>query len=354
MVTMRSRLSRQPAWQNPGSSRPADPMPAQPPPRTPQKPPSRAHYRLVETPQGVRAVAPDAVVTRPRAEAPARWQAWLKLIRFDRPIGTLLLLWPTLWGLWFAAEGAPPIGLLAIFAIGAFLTRSAGCVINDYADRWLDPHVERTRTRPLAAGEVGSKEALAIFVVLMLIAFGLVLLTNTLTVILAVLAAALAASYPYMKRIIWFPQVVLGAAFSMGIPMAYTAVRGELDAIAVLLYCANLLWTTAYDTLYAMVDREDDIKAGSRSTAILFGELDLVAVGILHGSALLTLALAGYRAELSPIYFIGLLVAAAVMGWQLWIARGRERAACFRAFLANNWVGAAVFAGTLAHYAANP
>lgn len=320
----------------------------------PAQPPQRPHYRLVETPQGVRAVAPGAVAAPPQAAVQARWRAWLKLIRFDRPIGTLLLLWPTLWGLWFAAEGLPPWGLLAIFVMGAFLTRSAGCVINDYADRWLDPQVERTRTRPLAAGEVGGKEALAIFVVLMLIAFGLVLLTNTLTVILAVVAAALAASYPYMKRIIWFPQVVLGAAFSMGIPMAYTAVRGEVDAIAVLLYCANLLWTTAYDTLYAMVDRDDDIEAGSRSTAILFGELDLVAVGILHASALATLALAGYRAELTTPYYVGLGVAALVMAWQLWIARQREREECFRAFLANNWVGAAVFAGTLAHYAANP
>jgi 4-hydroxybenzoate polyprenyltransferase len=329
-------------------------MPAQPTPPKPAKPPTRAHYRLVQTPQGVRAVAPERSRPKPHAAGPARWRLWLKLIRFDRPIGTLLLLWPTLWGLWFAAEGAPSPMLLAIFALGVFLTRSAGCVINDYADRWLDPQVERTRTRPLATGELSGKEALAIFVVLMLLAFGLVLLTNTLTVILAVIAAALAASYPYMKRIIWFPQVVLGAAFSMGIPMAYTAVRGEVDAIAVLLYCANLLWTTAYDTLYAMVDREDDIRAGARSTAILFGELDLVAVGILHGSALLTLALAGYRAELSLIYFGGLLVAGAVMGWQLWIARAREREACFRAFLANNWVGAAVFAGILAHYAAKP
>jgi len=280
----------------------------------------------------------------------SRLGAFARLMRLDRPIGILLLLWPTLWALWLAADGVPPLGTLAIFVAGVVLTRSAGCVINDYADRWLDPKVERTRARPLATGEVGTADALILFTVLMLGALALVLLTNALTVWLALVAAALAISYPYMKRHIAFPQMVLGAAFSMSIPMAYTAVRGEVDAITVLLFCANLLWTTAYDTLYAMVDRDDDIKAGSRSTAILFGELDLVAVGILNGSALLTLLLVGQRAELETPYFAGLGVAALLLVWQLWHARDRERDECFRAFRNNNWVGMAIFVGLGARY----
>lgn len=299
---------------------------------------SRPHYRLVETAAGRHMLA-----TGDTRES--RWPAYARLLRLDRPIGILLLLWPTLWALWLAAGGLPPIGILAIFIAGVVLTRSAGCVINDYADRWLDPEVERTRDRPLASGEVSGREALIIFVVLMLTALGLVFLTNRLTIWLAVVAAVLAVSYPYMKRHIWFPQVVLGAAFSMSIPMAYTALEVEIGPITILLFCANLLWTTAYDTLYAMVDREDDIKAGARSTAILFGELDLIATGILHGSALVTLALIGQRSELGWPWWAGLGVAAALMSWQLWHARERERSACFTAFLSNNWVGAVIFAG---------
>ncbi|HWS25249.1 MAG TPA: 4-hydroxybenzoate octaprenyltransferase, partial [Xanthomonadales bacterium] len=268
-----------------------------------------------------------------------------------RPIGILLLLWPTLWALWLAADGLPPLHTLAIFVAGVVLTRSAGCVINDYADRWLDPHVDRTRERPLASGEIDSTDALILFAVLMLCALGLVLLTNALTIYLALGAAVLAVSYPYMKRHVWYPQVVLGAAFSMSIPMAYTAVRGEVDAITVLLFCANLLWTTAYDTLYAMVDRDDDIKAGARSTAILLGDLDLIAVGILNASALLTLWLVGRREELAWPFLAGLGVAALLLAWQLWHARERERDECFSAFLNNNWVGMAVFVGIAASYA---
>ena len=306
--------------------------------------PSRPHYRLVETQAGRRVVAATSV----EVAGPSRWSAYARLMRLDKPIGILLLLWPTLWALWLAAKGIPAYGTLAIFVAGVVLTRSAGCVINDYADRWLDPNVERTKQRPLASGEVGAAEALALFVVLMVIAFALVLLTNRLTVYLSLAAAALAVSYPYMKRLIWFPQVVLGAAFSMSIPMAWTAIQGTIEPVAVLLFCANLLWTTAYDTLYAMVDRDDDIEAGARSTAILFGDLDLVATGILHGSALATLALVGQRAELGWPFFAGLGVAALLMAWQLWSSRDRERDACFRAFLNNNWVGAAVFAGIAA------
>lgn len=302
-------------------------------------PAPRPHYRLVQTAAGARvAVAPEPV----RA---SRWSAYARLLRLDRPIGTLLLLWPALWALWLAAGGVPPLPTLLIFVAGVFLTRSAGCVINDYADRWLDPHVERTRTRPLVAGEVAASDALLVFVALMVAAFGLVLLTNALTVYLSVAAAGLAVTYPYMKRIVWFPQVILGAAFSMSIPMAYTALGSEIGPPVLLLFCANLLWTTAYDTLYAMVDREDDLKVGARSTAILFGDLDLLATGVMHASALGTLALVGVRAELGWPWWAGLTVAGLLMAWQLWIARSRERQACFRAFLYNNWVGMAVFAG---------
>ena len=310
--------------------------------KKPAPPPARPHYRLVETKAGRRLVTTD--------ERSSRLGAYARLMRLDRPIGILLLLWPTLWALWLAADGLPPLHTLAIFVAGVVLTRSAGCVINDYADRWLDPKVERTRERPLASGEVDGTDALILFAVLMLCALGLVLLTNALTIYLALGAAVLAVSYPYMKRHVWYPQVVLGAAFSMSIPMAYTAVRGEIDAITVLLFCANLLWTTAYDTLYAMVDRDDDIKAGARSTAILLGDLDLIAVGILNASALLTLWLVGRREELAWPFLVGLGVAALLMAWQLWHARDREREECFSAFRNNNWVGMAVFVGIAASY----
>jgi 4-hydroxybenzoate polyprenyltransferase len=313
--------------------------------KKPAPPAARPHYRLVETAAGRHMVA-----TADERQT-SRLGAYARLMRLDRPIGILLLLWPTLWALWLAADGVPPLGTLAIFVAGVVLTRSAGCVINDYADRWLDHRVERTRERPLATGEVGTADALILFAVLMLGALGLVLLTNALTVYLAIGAAVLAISYPYMKRHIAFPQIVLGAAFSMSIPMAYTAIRGEVDAIMVLLFCANLLWTTAYDTLYAMVDRDDDIQAGARSTAILFGELDLVAIGILNGSALLTLLLVGQRAGLDAPYFAGLVIAALLMAWQLWHARDRERDECFRAFRNNNWVGMAIFVGLAVSYA---
>ena len=223
-----------------------------------------------------------------RFETPARrpWRerlaAYWQLVRGDRPIGWLLLLRPTWWGLWLAAGGVPPWWPLVVFTLGVWLTRSAGCVINDYADRWLDPHVERTRNRPLATGAVSGREALAVFAVLMLVAFGLVLTLNRLTVYLSFIGVLLAASYPYLKRYTYLPQVYLGLAFGWGIPMAFAAVRGEVPTVAWLLYVANILWSTAYDTWYAMVDRDDDLRMGSKSTAILFGDLDLVAVGVLY------------------------------------------------------------------------
>lgn len=274
-----------------------------------------------------------------------------RLVRGDRPIGWLLLLWPTWWGLWLAAEGLPPLGILLIFSAGVWLMRSAGCIINDYADRWLDPHVERTRSRPLATGEVAPREALLLFATLCLIAFGLVLLTNRLTVVLSVVGVLLAASYPYLKRYTWFPQVYLGVAFGWAIPMGFAAVLGEVPPIAWLAFVANVLWSTAYDTWYAMVDREDDIRMGARSTAILFGDADLVAQGVLYGSFLLALLMLGQRAALGPPYYTALLAAAGLVAWQFWRARDRSREGCFAAFRNNHWVGMVVFAGIAAGHA---
>ena len=224
-------------------------------------------------------------------------QYW-KLVRGDRPIGVLLLLWPTWWALWIAAAGVPPLWTLFVFTAGVWLTRSAGCVINDYADRWLDPQVERTRGRPLATGAVSGREALAVFAALMGVAFALVLTLNRLTLVLSVVGLFLAATYPYLKRYTYLPQVYLGLAFGWGIPMAFAAVQGTVPPVAWVLYCANILWATAYDTWYAMVDRDDDIRAGAKSTAILFGDLDLVAQGVLYTLFLAALWLVGRQAQL--------------------------------------------------------
>lgn len=282
------------------------------------------------------------------AEPPGRWRLYWKLMRADRPIGTLLLLWPTWWALWLAADGLPPLWTLLVFSAGVWLTRSAGCVINDYADRWLDPHVERTRDRPLASGAVSGREALWLFAALMVVAFALVLTMNRLTIALSFVGLFLAASYPYLKRYTYLPQVYLGMAFGWSIPMAFAAVQGTVPPLAWLLYAANILWSTAYDTWYAMVDREDDLKMGSRSTAILFGDMDLVAQGVLYGLMFLALALVGARAQLGPWYWLGLAVAAVLVAYEFVLARRRERGPCFRAFLHNNWVGMAVFAGLAA------
>ncbi len=271
-------------------------------------------------------------------------QYWL-LIRGHRPIGTLLLLWPTWWALCLAANGFPSLKLGLVFTFGVWLTRSAGCVINDYADRWLDPQVERTKSRPLATGAVGGREALIVFAVLMLVAFGLVLLTNRLTVELSVVGVFLAASYPYLKRHTYLPQVYLGLAFGWGIPMAFAAVQGEVPTLAWLLFLANVVWATAYDTWYAMVDRDDDLRAGAKSTAILFGEADLVAQGVLYALFLAALVFVGQRAALAWEYDAALAVAAGLIAWEFRIARRRDRDGCFRAFLHNNWVGATVFVG---------
>ena len=283
-----------------------------------------------------------------RQRIPAFW----RLIRADKPIGWLLLLWPTWWALWMASGGIPRLDLLLIFTLGVWLTRSAGCVINDYADQWLDSHVSRTRNRPLVTGEISGKEALLLFAVLMLIAFALVLLTNWLTVYFSVAAVLLAATYPYLKRHTYLPQVWLGLSFGWGIPMAYTAVTNNWPpAEAWLLFAANMMWTTGYDTWYAMVDRDDDLREGAKSTAILFGDADLVAQGVLYSSFVVAMLLFARRSQLGAFFYYALAAAVLVILWQFWIARDRQRTACFRAFLANHWVGMLIFLGIGLHFA---
>jgi len=280
----------------------------------------------------------------------SRTRAFLQLIRFDKPIGTLLLLWPTLWALWIAAEGVPDYKLLFIFVLGTFLTRSAGCIINDLADRHVDGAVARTSERPLVTGVVSVNDARILFIVLMLLAFVLVLFTNRLTIALSLVAVALASSYPFMKRYTHLPQLVLGAAFSWGIPMAFTAQRGELPAALWLIFLGNLLWTVAYDTKYAMVDRDDDIDAGIKSTAILFGRHDRLLIAILQLLCLLSLYAAGEAFSLGVYYQASLLISAALFGYHQFLIRHRDRDACFKAFLHNNWVGLVIFLGIALDY----
>jgi 4-hydroxybenzoate polyprenyltransferase len=281
----------------------------------------------------------------------SKGRALLDLIRFDKPIGTLLLLWPTLWALWIAAEGPPPVGLLVIFAVGTFLMRSAGCIVNDLADRNLDGGVTRTSGRPLVTGAVSVKEATTFFLLLMALAFALVLLTNPLTVKLSFVGALLASIYPLMKRITHLPQLVLGLAFSWGIPMAFAAVSGELPVGLWLLVAANFLWTVVYDTKYAMVDREDDLVVGIKSTAILFGRADRVIIALLQVACLACWWLAGNHFELGAIYRVSLLVVVGLFGYHLYLIRNQDRDACFRAFRHNNWVGLTVFLGIALDYA---
>jgi len=282
----------------------------------------------------------------------SKTSALLQLIRFDRPIGTLLLLWPTLWALWLAAQGVPDVKLLVIFVLGTFLTRSAGCIVNDLADRKLDGAVARTNARPLVTGAVTVREALVLFVALLLLAFILVLFTNALTIKLSIVAVMLASSYPFMKRYTHLPQLVLGAAFSWGIPMAFAAQRGILPPALWLLYLGNLLWTMAYDTAYAMVDREDDVKAGIKSTAILFGQYDRPIIALLQLGCLLSLYLAGLAFGLGLYYNAALAVAAMLFGYQQYLIRERRPDTCFKAFLHNNWVGMTIFAGVALDYLA--
>lgn len=279
-----------------------------------------------------------------------RLREYALLMRLHRPIGILLLAWPTLWALWIAGAGRPDAKVLAVFLAGIVLMRSAGCVINDYADREFDPHVERTRDRPIAAGRVAPREALALFVVLAAAAFGLVLLLNALTIALAFVGAFLATTYPFLKRYTHLPQFYLGAAFGWGVPMAFAAQTGAVPPLAWLLFAANVFWSVAYDTEYAMVDRDDDLRIGVKSTAILFGSLDRLMVGVAHAATLGLLALVGILADLGIPYYVGLAAAAGTAAYQQRLIAERARAGCFRAFLNNNWFGAAVFAGLFADY----
>ncbi len=272
------------------------------------------------------------------------------LTRLHRPIGILLLLWPTGWALWVAAAGWPDWPVLLVFLLGVVLMRSAGCVINDFADRNFDPQIRRTRDRPIASGKVTPKEALWLFAALCLLAFLLVLSMNRLTVYLAFVAVALAAVYPFMKRYTHLPQVVLGMTFGWSIPMAFAAQTGEVPQIAWLLYVINVLWSVIYDTMYAMVDREDDLRAGVKSTAVLFADADRVIIGILQAFMLLGLVLLGGQLKLPTVYYLGVAVAAGLSLYQQYLIRGREPDACFSAFLNNNWLGFAVFAGFFLSY----
>lgn len=280
---------------------------------------------------------------------PKLWP-WIQLMRLDRPVGTLLLLWPTLWAVWIAGNGSPSVRTVIVFTLGVIVMRAAGCVINDFADRNIDGHVKRTEGRPLATGALSAKQALMLFAGLAAVAFVLVLFLNTFTILLSFGGLALAVLYPFMKRYTHLPQVVLGAAFSWAIPMAFAAETNSLPAIAWLLYTANLLWTVAYDTEYAMVDREDDLKIGVKSTAILFGEMDRLMIGMLQAMALFALWLLGRQLGFGGFWLAGLGVAAGLFVYQHWLMRERSRDGCFQAFLNNQWVGLAILLGLLANY----
>ena len=281
---------------------------------------------------------------------PRAWD-FVQLSRMDRPIGIYLLLWPTLSAVWIAGNGSPTVANVLIFGLGVVLMRAAGCCINDFADRKVDGHVKRTADRPLASGRVKPREALALFAILVAVSFLLVLCTNSRTVWLSFGAVALAACYPFMKRYTYYPQVVLGAAYSWGIPMAFTAATGELPAIAWLLYIANLLWTVAYDTYYAMTDRDDDLKIGVKSTAILFGEADRAIILTLQLLSLGCLLMAGNRFELGGWFHLGLVGAALCFAWEYWSTRSLAREACFKAFLHNHWAGLIIFISIVIDYA---
>ncbi|ADE13941.1 4-hydroxybenzoate polyprenyl transferase [Nitrosococcus halophilus Nc 4] len=279
-------------------------------------------------------------------------EIYAKLMRLDRPVGIFLLLWPTLWALWIASGGQPDAKVLGVFVLGVVIMRSAGCVINDFADRDFDPHVRRTLNRPLATGRVHPREALILFVGLCLVAFGLVLLLDPLTIGLSFAGAFLAATYPFMKRYTHWPQIYLGAAFGWAVPMAFAAQTGTVPGAAWLLFVVTVLWATVYDTFYAMVDREDDLLIGVKSTAVLFGNEDRLITALLQGMLLLILFWVGYREGLGGYYYSGLLVAAGFAGYQQYLIRDREPAQCFRAFLNNNAFGATIFVGIALHYLA--
>ena len=279
-----------------------------------------------------------------------RVKPYYYLMRLDRPIGSLLLLWPTYWALWIAADGLPDWHILVVFTLGVVLMRSAGCVINDFADRHVDGKVERTKQRPLATGQLTSRQALTLFVGLLAIAFALVLTLNPLTIGLSFAAVALAATYPFMKRYTHLPQVVLGAAYGWSIPMAFAAQSNALPTVCWWMFVGNLCWTVAYDTYYAMVDRNDDLKIGVKSTAILFGRYDRPLIGLLQLIFLLCMVQAGIMLSLGYAYYAGLIVAAGLCIQQQWQTRQRDRESCFKAFLENNRVGLVIFVGLALNY----
>jgi 4-hydroxybenzoate polyprenyltransferase len=293
---------------------------------------------------------PALAIPKLPPEPGSRLDLYARLIRFEKPIGLYLLLWPTLWALAVAAEGSPDVWVLFVFVCGVFLMRSAGCAINDYADRDIDLHVVRTRERPLTSGKIAPREALAVFAVLGVIAFLLVLSLNRFTIQLSFVGIVLAASYPYMKRFHYLPQVHLGAAFGWAVPMAFAAQTGTIPKQGWLLFVGALLWAVAYDTIYSMVDREDDLKLGVKSTAILFGDYDRGMIAVFQLLFLLTLVLVGIDLQFSGVYYLGLGVAALLLGYEQFLIADRVPAHCFAAFLHNHWVGAVIFAGIMGHY----
>ena len=295
---------------------------------------------------------PIAARRRPRLQAArSRIGLCLALIRWDRPAGSYLLLWPTLSALWLAAGGFPGWHLLVVFVLGTFLMRSAGCAVNDVADRDFDRHVERTAQRPVTSGAIGAPAALAIGAVLALAAFALVLTTNTVTVLWSIAALAISVAYPFTKRFFSMPQAVLGVAFSFGIPMAFAAVQGEVPMLAAWLLLGNMFWVLAYDTEYAMVDRDDDLKIGIRTSAITLGRFDVIGVMAFYAAFIAIWAAIGVQLGLRWPYFAGLAVAAALAVWHFMLIRDRSREGCFRAFRLNHWLGFAVFVGVVAHHA---
>jgi 4-hydroxybenzoate polyprenyltransferase len=274
-----------------------------------------------------------------------RLYAYARLIRLDKPIGTLLLLWPTYWALWLSNEGMPPFDLLIIFTLGTFLMRSAGCAINDYADRDFDRHVERTKNRPITSGQISGKEAVLIAAVLALLSFGLIQPLNLLTKQLSVFAIIVAAVYPFTKRFFAMPQAVLGVAFGFGIPMAYAASQNQVPLEAWILFIGNLFWTIAYDTAYAMVDRDDDLRLGLRTSAITFGRFDVIAIAICYALLLFSVLWVAYLVQLSDLFWLGWVGALICAIYHVSLVRTRQREACFKAFRQNNWLGAFLFLG---------
>ncbi|HEC28569.1 MAG TPA: 4-hydroxybenzoate octaprenyltransferase [Gammaproteobacteria bacterium] len=272
------------------------------------------------------------------------------LTRLNRPIGIYLLLWPTLVALWIAARGLPDWDVLAVFVLGVILIRSAGCVINDFADRDIDPHVKRTKDRPVASGKVSPHEALVLFSALSLMAFSLVLFMNDLTIYFSFGGVLLVAVYPFMKRYTYLPQVFLGAAFAWAVPMAFAAQTNTVPDFAWILFISTVLWATAYDTMYAMVDREDDLKIGVKSTAILFGDLDRIIIALIQFIIFVAMVMLGKRLEMGVYYYLGLVIAAGLAGYQQYLIRDRDRDKCLKAFLNNHWFGLAIFTGVVLNY----